>query len=131
ALGWGERTAAAGEAGDAIAHADGDAAATDYLAEAAMAMSAWAGAGDWRGAWALAAQGLRHVGERRDATWVALKSLDILRAEAEEPDYPGHFLETPERREVGRVAERLPPLGEGDLRLFLGSYFASRVEVLA
>src|SRR5262249_49903749 len=115
----------------AIARAEGDAAAADYLAEAAMAISPWVGAGDFRGAWVLAAQGLHLAGERRDATWVALKSLDILRAEAEEPDYPGRFLDTPERREVGRVAERLPPLGEGDLRLFLGSYFASRAEVLA
>src|SRR5262249_58121137 len=120
ALGWGERTAAAGEAGDAIAHADGDAAATDYLAEAAMAMSAWAGAGDWRGAWALAAQGLRYAGERRDATWVALKSLDILRAECEEPNFPGHFLDTPERREAGGVGERLSRLAPDDPPLVLG-----------
>src|SRR5262249_15155708 len=70
-------------------------------------------------------------GERRDATWVALKSLDILRAECEEPNFPGHFLDTPERREAGRVAERFPRLGEDDLRLFMGSYFASRAEVLA
>jgi class 3 adenylate cyclase len=121
----------AGEAGDAIARAEGDAAAADYLAEAAMAMSPWAGAGDWRGTWALAAQGLRYAGERRDATWASLKSFDLLRAEAEEPDYPGHFLDTPERREVGRVVECLPQLDEGDLRLFMGSYFASRAEVLA
>jgi hypothetical protein len=126
-----EATQAASEAGAAIARAEGDAGAADYLAKAAMAMSAWAGAGDWRGWWALAAQGLRYAGERRDATWVALESLDILRAEAEEPDYPGHFLDTPRGREMGRVVEHLPPLDDGDLRLFMGSYFASRAEVLA
>src|SRR5262249_49121954 len=131
ALRFEEATTVAGEAGDAIAGTEGDAAAADYLAEAAMAMSPWTGAGGFRRAWALAAQGLRCGGERRDATWVALKSLDIRRAEVEDPDFPGHFLDTPERREVGRVVARLPRLGERDLRLFLGSYFASRAEVLA
>src|SRR5262245_8867367 len=121
----------AAEAGDAIARAEGDAAAADYLAEAAMAMSPWAGAGDWHGTWALAAQGLRYAGERRDAAWASLKSFDLLRAEAEESDYPGHFLDTLERREVGRVVECLPRLDEGDLRWYMGFYFASRAEVLA
>src|SRR5262249_18012225 len=131
ALRFEEAAQAASEAGDAIARTEGDAAAADYLAEAAMAMSPWARAGDWRGAWALAPPGLRHASERRDATWALLESLDIMRAEAEDPDFPGHFLDTPERREVGRVVEHLPQLGEGDLRLFFGWYFASRAEVLA
>src|SRR5262249_30595458 len=113
-----------------IARAEGDAAAADYLAEAATGMSPWTGAGYWRGAWALAPQGLRHAGERRDATWALLKSLDIMRAEAEDPDFPGHMLDTPERREVGRVVERFPPAAVFD-ELQTGWYFASRAEVLA
>jgi class 3 adenylate cyclase/tetratricopeptide (TPR) repeat protein len=128
ALRFEQAAQAASEAGAAIAHAEGDAAAADCLAEAAQGMS---DAGYWRGAWALAAQGLRYAGERRDATWVSLKSVDILRAEAEEPDYPGHFLDTPERREVGRVVARLPRIGDDDLRFASCEYFASRAEVLA
>jgi class 3 adenylate cyclase len=125
-----EATAAAGEAGDAIARAEGDDAAADYLAEAAMAMG-FTGAGDFRGAWVLAAQGLRHAGQRRDSTWACLKSLDLLRVEAEDPDYPGHFLDTAERREVARVIARLPRIGRDDLRFGPWEYFASRAEVLA
>src|SRR5262249_42142175 len=109
----------------------GDAAAADYLAEAATGLSGWTGAGDWRGAWALAAQGLRYAGERRDATWVSLKSLDTMRAEAEDPDFPGHMLDTPERRAAARVIERLPPISADDLWLRAFQYFASRSELLA
>src|SRR5262249_56432959 len=66
ALRFEEATRVASEAGDAIARAEGDAAAADYLAEAATGMSPWTGAGYWRDPWALAPQGLRHAGERRD-----------------------------------------------------------------
>jgi len=104
ALRFEEAVEAAREAGDAIARAEGDDAAADYLAEAAQGMSGWVGAGYWRGAWALATQGLRYAAERRDATWASLKSLDLLRAEAEDPDFPGHMLDTPERRAVARVS---------------------------
>src|SRR5439155_3669745 len=97
---------------------------------AAQGMSGWVGAGYWRGAWALAAQGLRYAAERRDATWAALKSLDIQRAEAEDPDFPGHMLDTPERREVAHVVGDLPTEGE-DYHLFPWLYFTSRAEVLA
>jgi tetratricopeptide (TPR) repeat protein len=132
ALRFEEAVQAAGEAGDTIARTEGADAAADYLAAAAMGMNGLTGAGYWRGAWALAAQGLRYAGERRDATWVALKSLDILRAQVEDPDFPGHFLDTPARREVARVVERLPPIGEDDLQvLIFGQDFASRAEVLA
>ena len=130
ALRFEEAVDAAREAGDAIARAEGNAAAADYLAAAASGMSGWYGAGYWRGAWALAAQGLRHAGERRDATWVALKSLDTMRAEAEEPDFPGHMLDTPERRELARAVDCLPSR-DGDWWLRAFQYFASRAEVLA
>src|SRR5439155_1310811 len=79
---------------------------------------------------ALAAEGLRYAAERRDATWAALKSLDIQRAEAEDPDFPGHMLDTPERREVAHVVGDLPTEGE-DYHLFPWLYFTSRAEVLA
>src|SRR5439155_827400 len=78
ALRFEEAVEAGREAGDLIARAEGDHAAADYLAEAAQGMSGWFGAGYWSGAWALAAQGLRYAGERRDATWASLQDLDPL-----------------------------------------------------
>src|SRR5439155_20892391 len=63
ALRFEEAVEAAREAGDAIARAEGDGAAADYLAEAAQGMHRWFGAGYWPGAWAPAAPGLPYAGE--------------------------------------------------------------------
>jgi hypothetical protein len=72
-------------------------AAADYLAEANEAMRL---AGFFRKAAALAAQGLRYAGNRRDSTWARLASQDLMREEAENPDYLGLPLDTPRRREL-------------------------------
>jgi class 3 adenylate cyclase/tetratricopeptide (TPR) repeat protein len=119
-----EALKAASEAGDLIAATEGHDAAADFLAEAMEAL--W-GAGFQRGAWALAGQGLRYVGDRRDQTWAWLASSDVDRREAEDPDNPGIPLDTPERREIEKIVHELPL---EERRSFL-SYFESREDILA
>ena len=95
-----EALKAASKAGDLIAVSQGEAAATDYLAEAADAL---ADAGFMRPAATLASQGLRYAGNRRDETWVALTTRDLWREEADDPGYPGIPLDSPRRRELFQV----------------------------
>jgi tetratricopeptide (TPR) repeat protein len=104
ALNFDEALPAMRQAGDLIAAEEGEDAAADYLAEAAMGL--WR-AGCQPGAWALASQGLRYIRDRRDVTWVLLMVNDILRREAEDPEHPGIIIDTPERRSIAEAAERL------------------------
>ena len=97
----------AGEAGALIATAEGKEAAAEFLEGAARAIDdARAPVGS---CFALAEQGLRYAGERRNATWVRLMGHELIRRRAEDPHDPGIFVETPEQREVWRVIEELPP----------------------
>jgi DNA-binding CsgD family transcriptional regulator len=97
----------AGEAGALIARAEGEEAAAEFLKDAAGAIDvARAPVGS---CFALAEQGLRYAGERRNATWVRLMGHELIRRRAEDPHDPGIFVETPEQREVWRVIEELPP----------------------
>jgi len=104
ALAWSLKTEeavrVASEAGELLAASEGSDAAADYLADAATAV--YSSAMDPRG-WALAAQGLRHVGVRRDLTWALLISYDLDRREANDPDFPGIPLDVPERHEASRI----------------------------
>lgn len=130
ALNFPEAVEAATDAGERIAASEGREAAADYLKEAARTLDQ---AGFLRGAWTLAARGLRHAAGRRDATWVWLMVYELMRREAEDPDDPGIPLVTPERRELASVVERLA-LSQGELEaLSIGGYhsFTSRDEVLA
>jgi tetratricopeptide (TPR) repeat protein len=98
----------ASQAGDLLAASEGNDAAADYLADAAMAV--YASAFDPRG-WALAEQGLRYVGNHRDLTWARLASFDLARREASDPDFPGIRLDLPERHEISRIGlANLPAL---------------------
>jgi class 3 adenylate cyclase len=113
----------ASEAGEMIAAAEGDDAAADYLGESVRAMMA-AGAG---GASQLAAQGLRHIGRRRDLTWALLTAADIQREEAEDPEYSGIALDTPRRRELAAVLENIAEEAEAKWPPFaILRYFSSR-----
>jgi hypothetical protein len=94
----------AAEAASLLQTTDGDAAAADHLAEAAVDLSF---AGCWRGAADLAQRGLRLARARRDATWVWLAIFDVLRRQAEAPDCPGLVVEAPECREIRAVADGL------------------------
>jgi tetratricopeptide (TPR) repeat protein len=93
------------EAGALIAAAEGKDAAADYLAEGTMQLSY--GGGFYPGAWALASQGLGYIGDRRDLTWVRLMILDIIRRECEDPNNSGIVFDSPERRAVLQITERL------------------------
>jgi hypothetical protein len=89
-----------------IASSEGEAAAADYLAAASTAMRQ---AGYEDGAGVLASQGLRYAGDRRDATWASLATMDIMREEVQDPNYPGIQSDTPRWREVHKALENLPP----------------------
>jgi len=122
---------AAQDAATRIAAAEGEPAAADYLADAAVALDH---AGSKQGAWALAMHGLRLTGDRHDKTWVRLMSFDIVRREAEDPDYPGLVPDTPERRALADEARSLSiaPTELGTLRTSPGNRFpTSRQELLA
>jgi DNA-binding CsgD family transcriptional regulator len=116
----------AGEAGALIARAEGEEAAAEFLQEAADAIdTARAPVGS---CFALADQGLRFLGERRNATWVRLMRHQLIRERAENPQDPGILVETFQQREVWRVIEELPP----DQRIGLeGRGPASREDLLA
>jgi class 3 adenylate cyclase/tetratricopeptide (TPR) repeat protein len=123
ALEFDDAVKVATEAGAAIADAEGDEAGTAYLSEAAYAC---ASAGGQTQAWALARQGLAHAGERRDVAWARMVAFDYQRREAEDPQYPGIPLETPERAEAARILRlaHLDPLRPAPME----AVFASREE---
>ena len=124
-----EATEVAGRAGAAIAASEGDAAAADYLAEATHAV--WSVAFSPL-AWRLAAEGMRYIGDRRDLTWIELRSHDIMRRDAMDSELPGIPLDSPERRELSDVLKRLR-LDDRDLSFFnpaVGAIYDSRHEIL-
>ena len=117
ALHFDEAVEVASEAAEAIAAADGPEAAR-YLAEVAYACSM---AGSPAHAWALAGKGLKYAGANRDVAWARLTMFDYQRREAEDPQYPGIPLETPERLEAAAIvrAARLDPLGPAPMEAVL------------
>jgi class 3 adenylate cyclase/tetratricopeptide (TPR) repeat protein len=92
-------------AGDLIFETEGDDAAADYLAPVTTAL---ADAGFFRQSWELAACGLRHIGDRRDITWVSLTMFDIFREEFENPNDPGIPVDSQRRRDVALALDRVP-----------------------
>ncbi|MGH9010964.1 MAG: ATP-binding protein [Acidimicrobiia bacterium] len=118
ALSWArafdEAVRVAAEAGDAIAVAEGDEAATAYLADATQACAM---AGSSPHSWTLAAQGLRYAGDRRDLAWASLLSFDYERLAAENPEHPGIPLDTPERWEATQLLKAAPtdPMSPGPM----------------
>lgn len=113
------------EAAEAIAAAEGSEAAAGFLSEVAYACAM---AGSWPHAWALAPKGLSYVGARRDVAWARLIMFDHQRREAEDTEYPGIPLDTPERAEAAAIlrAARLDPMGPAPME----AVFASREEAL-
>jgi hypothetical protein len=118
------------EAGERIAASEGDAAAADYLADAAQALY---GSSYDAGAWALAQRGLQHVDERRDLTWARLVALDLERREAADPEFPGIPLDVPERRQASRIlVDHLPKLVEQGLAAGMSALvFESRADAVS
>jgi len=124
ALNYDAAETVASEAGELLAQADGDDAAADFLKDAARAI-AHAG-GDSR-AWPLAAQGLRHIGARRDGTWCWLTYYDLGRRDFDDPDYAGIRIDSPQLRELRQVIDGLSDAG---LPQFI-TRFGSRAALLS
>jgi DNA-binding SARP family transcriptional activator/tetratricopeptide (TPR) repeat protein len=119
----------ASEAGELLEANQGSGTAADYLAEATAAV--WASNFDAR-AWALAEQGLRYTGSRRDLTWARLVSLDLDRRDANDPDFPGIRLDRPGRREATRVllTDAAAWLKRGTALTAVGLVFESREDAI-
>lgn len=113
------------EAGQLIVAAEGADAAVEYYEQNARAMF---NAGLTRGAWELAREGLCHIGERRDITWVSLYEIDINRIEAEDESNPGIRTDSPENQALKDVLRQLP---RAQLRArTIDPIFLSRDEIL-
>src|SRR5205814_8459484 len=99
--------------------------AANFLSEVAYACAM---AGSWPHAWALAPKGLGYTGTKRDVAWARLVMFDHQRREAEDAEYPGIPLDTPERAEAAAIlrAARLDPMGPAPME----AVFASRDEAL-
>ena len=125
ALRFDDAVEVAGEAAEAIASAEGREAAAGFLSEVAYACAM---AGSWPHAWALAPKGLGYTGTKRDVAWARLIMFDHQRREAEDAQYPGIPLDTPERAEAAAIlrAARLDPMGPAPME----AVFASRDEAL-
>ncbi|MEX2246226.1 MAG: protein kinase [Dehalococcoidia bacterium] len=126
ALASDEAIAVLSEAGELIAATEGADAAADFLDEAARASDL---AGSLRGCWALAEQGMRHIGNRRDATWASLLMYSRMGQDAVNPESPGVMspMDAPEYAEWLGVVEQLP---EDAWPLFVEP-FRSRDDVIA
>jgi hypothetical protein len=133
ALAWSlkieEAVRVASEAGELLAAREGSDAAADYLADAGAAV--YGSALDPR-MWALAEQGLRYVGGRRNPTWALLTSYDLDRREANDPDFPGIPLDVPERHEASRILlANQPSLLKRGVVPGMALVFVSRQDALA
>jgi class 3 adenylate cyclase/tetratricopeptide (TPR) repeat protein len=100
-----EALATAREAVPMIERSEGPAACADYCEQVARAMF---NAGLTAPAWALAKEGLHHIGERRDVVWASLAEIDINRREGEDSSNPGIMLDTPESRALCEVLKSVP-----------------------
>jgi tetratricopeptide (TPR) repeat protein len=116
------------EAAAAIAAAEGNDAAADFVADAADAM--WLATSSTR-AWDIAALGLAYAGERRDTTWARLMVYDVQRREAADPDLPGIPIDSPERREVMAHLWELPNRHPAQQMFIAYMGFTSREDALA
>jgi hypothetical protein len=97
----GEAATIAVEAAELVAASEGRAAAAGYLSEVAAAIAL---AGAPQAAWAVARHGLTFAEGRRDQTWALLRAHDLNRLDAEDPEYPGIVVDTPERREIAQFS---------------------------
>jgi DNA-binding CsgD family transcriptional regulator/tetratricopeptide (TPR) repeat protein len=87
-------------AADLIARGHGPQAAARYLADMVIHL---ASVGSPIGPARLALRGLEYSGDTRDAAWALMQITALNRRDAEDPDFPGIDLETPERLELSDV----------------------------
>ncbi|HYF45518.1 MAG TPA: hypothetical protein VD926_04860, partial [Acidimicrobiales bacterium] len=94
------------ELGRLIAVEEGPDRAADLLARLARVAN---GLGDSTLTWALARVGRQWLdADRRDGTWVALRTFELDEADYLDPEHPGIPLESADRREIQQTIERLP-----------------------
>jgi tetratricopeptide (TPR) repeat protein len=120
ALAFDEAVEIAGQAGDAIAEAEGKQAAAEYLSDAAYVCAL---AGGIVPSWDLARHGLPYAGAR-DVAWARLLSFDLQRREAEANEgHRGIPLDSAERREAAAIlrAAKLDPLGPAPMEAVFDS----------
>jgi tetratricopeptide (TPR) repeat protein len=117
------------QAAAAIATAESNGAAAEFLADVADAV--WVAALALPLAWSLATHGLSYLGDRRDATWARLMFLDIERREATDPEFPGIPVESREQREVVARLWEMPAFRHVGQQIFASMAFRSREDVLA
>ena len=124
ALAFDDAIQVAGAAGDAIAGAETEQGAAEYLANAAYAC---ASAGGIVPSWELARHGLGYAADH-DVAWARMTCFDYQRREAGDPDGPGIPTESAERLEAAAIlrAGRLDPIGPAPME----AACASREEAL-
>lgn len=114
---------AARSAGDLTRTLEGDDAACDFVAGIAAEVATL---DDLRLAWdvaALAAGWLR--GDRRDETYVIVRSFELSQEEFDDPNHPGIPLDTPARSQLRELVRELPPVSNATLFV---PYIDSRAE---
>ena len=114
---------AARAAGDLTRTLEGDDAACDFIAGLASEVATL---DDLRLAWDLAALGRKWLrNDRRDQTYVIVRSFELSQEEFDDPNHPGIPLDTPERSELRALVRELPPLS---LATLFVPYIDSRKE---
>ena len=114
---------AARAAGDLTRTLEGDDAACDFVAELAAEVATL---DDLHLAWDLAAlAGSWLRSDRRDQTYVIVRSFELSQGEFHDPNHPGIPLDTPARRELRELVRDLPPLSIATLFV---PYIDSRAE---
>ena len=122
-----EAVSVALDAASSIATAEGDDRAADYCESIAREVQR---AGSMESAWALAREGLRYIGPRRDITWASLDEIDSYRADGEDPNNPGTTIDTARSRERRAVLKKIPSEQASSRRIDEYPY-DSREEILA
>ena len=102
-----EIVAEARELGHLAAATHGEAAAADALARVTRFAIPL---GDHGCTWTLASEGRQWLDpNRRDSTWLVLRTLELDEADFHDPDQPGIPLDSPARRQVHDIFEHLDP----------------------
>lgn len=110
----GELLGEAEELGEWLAEHVGADAAAEQLAEALRAQGVLSA----EECWALAALARRWLDpERRDATWLVIRLHELEAVDFQDAEQPGIPLDSPERREVNEVFDRLSPADRTNLFL--------------
>ena len=121
-----EATQVAIEVQALIASAEGSNAAADYCESAARELLQ---GGAMAGACALAAEGLRHIGTRRDLTWASLDEIESYGSAASDASNPGVMMDS-ERERARRAVLKAIPSAQIQARRIDNYPYESREEIV-